>query len=107
MIIVGQLFNAFLVRFKFPLLYPTRSDPSLAYLIRSYFPLVSFPVPYLSLTSVVLHFSLCDALCVSPTMTSNKLSAATFIKQLETERDAFDDDIHPLPKYQRDAFEPV
>lgn len=38
-------------------------------------------------------------------MTSSKMSATTFIEHLEAERATFDDDIHPLPKYQKDAFE--
>lgn len=38
-------------------------------------------------------------------MASNKMSANTFVERLETERATFDDDTHPLPKYQKDAFE--
>lgn len=38
-------------------------------------------------------------------MGSNKMSVATFIEELESERTTFDDEIHPLPKYQYKAFE--
>lgn len=37
-------------------------------------------------------------------MTSSKTKAETFVEQLEIERSGFDDDAHPLPRYQYDAF---
>jgi hypothetical protein len=40
----------------------------------------------------------------SLTMASSKTTAETFVQQLEIERLGFDDDAHPLPKYQYDAF---
>ncbi len=42
---------------------------------------------------------------LSLTMASNKMSATTFFERLEMERATFDDEAHPLPKYQKDAFE--
>ena len=38
-------------------------------------------------------------------MASNEILANTFVERLETERATFDNDTHPLPKYQKGAFE--